>query len=137
MFSIRSILRGSLIPVIVLVFQLGLAPAMAEDPTTIFEILQKAISSGDEMIRSGQDDQLDPFIQQNMDFTDRIREAMALVSSETEEGYTVRGHLEMALSEADKAADSANDGRMDKATNYALSALSHLEEANSLAETLR
>jgi hypothetical protein len=137
MISMKSTVWGSLVPTLGLVFLLGSATARAEDPTDIYEILQKALSSADEMIRSGQKDQRDPFIQQNMDFSDRIREAIELVSPETDEGFTVRGHLQMALSEAEKAAESANDGQMDDATNYALNALSHAEEANSLAQTLR
>ena len=137
MFSMKQVFYGPVLPIVGLLFHLTLAPANAAETTDVFELLQKALASGDEMVQSAQEDQLDPFRAQATDFSDRIKEAVNLVSPATDAGDQVRGHLQMALSEAGKAISSANDGQMDAAIDHALNALSHAEEANSLADTLR
>ena len=98
--------------------------------------LSHIISSGEKMIHGLQDGQMEAFLTNAGEFIKQGRVVIETMGGSGEVENELAGHLKMAVSEAEKALADSRDDQIEDAINHALSALSHAEESNSMADQL-
>ncbi len=119
-----------------LVFGLTIDGIEASEGTMLKKQFDEIMVSAEGMVVHLQEGHLGVFLKHAGEFIRRANTVLEALPKENERGKEVAGHLKMALSEAEEAMEHGESGRVDLAVDHALSALSHAEEANSLADRL-
>ena len=125
-----------LVAVIVTSFVSSILKAEPGGGPSTADRLSHIISSGEKMIHGLQDGQIEEFVNQATVFIEQGGVVIDTVRGKGDLEDEVAGHLRMAVSEAEKALDDSRDDQIEDAINHALSALSHAEESNSMADQL-
>ena len=98
--------------------------------------LDDALDSAEEMVVHLQEGHMDVFKEHANNFLMHAKATINKMSDENQLGRDIKGHLQAAIEEAQKALKHAEAGHEDVAVDHALGTLSHTEEAYSLSDAL-
>jgi thiamine phosphate synthase YjbQ (UPF0047 family) len=122
--------------IVILVLGMSISVTEATDLSASKKSLDKALESAEEMVMHLQEGHMDIFKKHANNFLMHSKTAITEMPEGNELGKDVKGHLQAAIEEAQKALVHAEAGQEDVAVDHALGTLSHTEEAYSLSDAL-
>jgi len=131
----EMMIRLRLIAILLVVIGMISFPAVAKDLASAKKHLEQATIEAEEMVVHLQEGHVGIFKEHAARFLKHASEALDEMPMENSRAEEWVGHLQAAISEAEKAVKSAEGGKQNTAEDHALAALSHAEEVYSIGES--